>query len=228
VPDTYWPYFRERQDVLASHRGYDAGALDMGAMLATSIRGKFFAAKVTRLLVDLNRSEHHPRLHDPAIHALPATDRAEIKRQYYTPYRQQVESYIADRISRGSVVIHISSHSFTPVLEGVQRSADVGLLYDPRRPGEQAFALRWQSILIDQGPFLRVRRNYPYRGTSDGFTTYLRKRFDAHHYVGLELEINQRWPLGVAKDWESLQHIVAESFRQVLNTQAVAGVSTRT
>jgi hypothetical protein len=26
---------------------------------------------------------------------------------------------------------------------------------------------------------LRVRRNYPYRNSADGFTTYLRRRFDA-------------------------------------------------
>jgi hypothetical protein len=36
-----------------------------------------------------------------------------------------------------------------------------------------------------------VRRNYPYRGTADGFTTYLRRQFSARKYLGIELEVNQ-------------------------------------
>ncbi|HKU87791.1 MAG TPA: N-formylglutamate amidohydrolase, partial [Casimicrobiaceae bacterium] len=35
-------------------------------------------------------------------------------------------------------------------------------------------------------------RNYPYRGRSDALTRYLRERFDAAAYAGIELEINQR------------------------------------
>ena len=38
-------------------------------------------------------------------------------------------------MSRGRRVIHISSHSFTPELNGKVRRADVGLLYDPGSPG---------------------------------------------------------------------------------------------
>jgi hypothetical protein len=40
-------------------------------------------------------------------------------------------------------------------------------------------------------PHLRVRRNRPYRGTSDGLTTHLRRRFAAKDYAGIELELNQ-------------------------------------
>ena len=41
-------------------------------------------------------------------------------------------------MARGRRVIHISSHSFTPELDGKVRSADVGLLYHPGRHGEAA------------------------------------------------------------------------------------------
>jgi hypothetical protein len=34
--------------------------------------------------------------------------------------------------------------------------------------------------------------NYPYQGTSDGFTTHLRKKFPDSQYVGIELEVNQK------------------------------------
>ena len=37
-----------------------------------------------------------------------------------------------------------------------------------------------------------MRRNYPYRGTSDGLTRYLRKRYADRDYCGIELEVNQK------------------------------------
>ncbi len=39
---------------------------------------------------------------------------------------------------------------------------------------------------------LKIRRNYPYLGKADGFTTYLRRRFLPCDYAGIELEVNQR------------------------------------
>jgi len=41
-------------------------------------------------------------------------------------------------------------------------------------------------------PYWITRRNYPYLGCSDGFTTWLRQRFPERCYVGIELEINQK------------------------------------
>ena len=41
-------------------------------------------------------------------------------------------------------------------------------------------------------PRWTTRRNYPYRGTGDGLTRYLRSRFDDASYCGIELEINQK------------------------------------
>jgi hypothetical protein len=39
---------------------------------------------------------------------------------------------------------------------------------------------------------MKVRFNYPYKGTSDGLTTTLRKKFGPQ-YVGIEIEINQKF-----------------------------------
>ena len=36
-----------------------------------------------------------------------------------------------------------------------------------------------------------MRRNYPYRGTSDGQVVELRRRFRDGRYLGIELELNQ-------------------------------------
>jgi hypothetical protein len=47
-------------------------------------------------------------------------------------------------------------------------------------------------VLADRRPEMRVRRNYPYLGKTDGLTTYLRRQFPAEQYLGIELEVNQR------------------------------------
>jgi predicted N-formylglutamate amidohydrolase len=94
--------------------------------------------------------------------------------------------------ARGDRVVHVAVHSFTPSLRGVRRNADLGLLYDPARSGELALARRWRAALREVAPELCVRMNYPYRGTSDGIQTELRRRFGARDYVGIEIEVNQK------------------------------------
>jgi predicted N-formylglutamate amidohydrolase len=88
-------------------------------------------------------------------------------------------------------VIHVSSHSFTPALDGKVRRADVGLLYDPARQGEAALCARWKASLAVIAPEVRVRRNYPYAGKGDGVTSALRRSHPRGAYIGIELEINQ-------------------------------------
>jgi hypothetical protein len=51
---------------------------------------------------------------------------------------------------------------------------------------------RWSRELRISRPELRVRLNYPYRGTSDGLTTALRREHAAASYIGIEIEMNQR------------------------------------
>lgn len=210
VPPVYRACFRGQDAVLASHRGHDPGALAMARDLAASLDAPLICARTTRLLVDLNRSLHHPRLFSEFTRALPTDDKVRILRRYYLPYRRRAEDRIAAAIAAGGRVVHVSSHSFTPVLDGVVRRADVGLLYDPARAGEAALCRAWLAALRRRAPELRLRRNYPYTGTSDGFTAYLRRRFGAHAYVGIELEINQAIVAGPRRVWHRLRaHVTA-------------------
>jgi predicted N-formylglutamate amidohydrolase len=116
-------------------------------------------------------------------------------------------------VSRRRRVIHISSHSFTPELDGKVRSADVGLLYHPGRRGEAELCARWKSSLAELAPQLRVRRNYPYAGKGDGLTSYLRQRFAPSVYVGIELEINQSIVLAAGRRWATLRSSLIDSLR---------------
>ena len=115
-----------------------------------------------------------------------------------------METEVARRIAAGQRVVHIASHSFTPELGGVVRQADVAFLYDPRRVGEGLFAARWLGALKRLRPDLKLRRNYPYEGKGDGLTALLRKRHAATAYVGLELEVNQRFFVAGGPAWTAL------------------------
>ena len=130
-----------------------------------------------------------------------------------------MESEIARRVAEKEAVIHIASHSFTPVFGGIVGHADVAWLYDPRRPGEMLLARRWQAALAQRAPGLRSRRNYPYQGRSDGLASQLRKRHPDASYVGIELEVNQRFVLQGGVSWDSLRSDLVESLEAAMSTQ---------
>ena len=213
IPVPYRRLFRERRALLSSHRGYDPGALVMAKALASAFKAPLVTSTVSRLLVDLNRSIGHPQLFSVATRGVPAKLRAQIVEQYYRPYRAQVERLVRQSVSRGRRVIHISSHSFTPELDGEVRLADVGLLYHPCRYGEAGLCARWKASLAAFVPELRVRRNYPYAGKGDGLTSHLRLRFTSNAYVGVELEINQSIVLIGGPRWTALRRTLIDSLR---------------
>ncbi|MGZ0019277.1 N-formylglutamate amidohydrolase [Nitrosomonas sp. wSCUT-2] len=209
IPPAYQLLFRDHEAVLASHRGYDPGALLMAKAIAQQLNAPLFAATTSRLLIDLNRSMGHPQLFSEFTRNLPPIIKEKILDHYYRPYRQRVETAIAQAIQRGSRVIHLSSHSFTPQLHGKVRKTDIGLLYDPSSEWEQLLCRQWQQSLRQELPGLTIRRNYPYTGTADGFTVYLRRRFASGWYAGIELEVNQKYFLDDRRKWRSLRRMIA-------------------
>ena len=208
IPPRHRHLFHGHEDLLQTHRGYDAGGLTMAKDLAEAFRAPLFMATISRLLIDLNRSIGHPRLYSEATRAAPAGVRREILETHYLPYRNQVEAHIANEIAKGRRVVHISSHSFTPVLDGEVRNAHIGLLYDPGRAAEAELCKAWQTALKTSAPETRVRRNYPYTGKSDGFTAHLRRRFAQARYAGIELEVNQQQVLQGGHGWRRLRKAI--------------------
>lgn len=189
VPAKYAHLFEGAGDVLPTHRGYDLGALDAARAFGRKFGVAPFTATTTRLVVDLNRSPGNRNVFSAYTRSLPAEQRAAALDAHYWPYRNAVEAAVAG--SR-SPVLHVSTHSFTPVLRGEVRNCDVGFLYDPARRGEVRFIEAWYAALREAAPSLVLRRNYPYRGVSDSLVTHLRLRYGRRGYVGMELEINQK------------------------------------
>jgi predicted N-formylglutamate amidohydrolase len=216
VPARYRHLFRGLQRDLQTHLGYDFGAHQMARELAAAFNAPLVASTVTRLVVDLNRSAGHPRLHGETVRNLPREERERILADHYLPYRAEGENLVENAIARGRRVIHVSAHSFTPELNGKVRTADVGLLYDPARSGEVRLGARWKAAIELTAPPLRVRRNYPYAGKDDGFMPYLRSRYRPAAYIGIEVEINQAIVIGTPRRWSALRSVVIESLRAAL------------
>jgi len=198
VPAAYAALFAGRAQLLASHRAYDRGALPLARQLARALGAAGVFATTTRLLVDLNRSLGHPQLFSEFTRRLPPAERDALVRRHWRPHRDAVAAQLARLLAPGRRVVHVAVHSFTPVWNGRRRPLEIGLLYDPSRASEHRFARAWQQALADEAPALRVRRNQPYRGTSDGLTTALRRGHAPDRYLGIELEVNQRLLVGDA------------------------------
>lgn len=192
VPRPFRSLFLGHEGLLATHRGWDPGTADLARRLADGFGVDALIADITRLLVDLNRSAHHPRVFSEFTRRLPREERVVLLERWHEPHWERVRDTVAAAAENGRTVLHLGVHSFTPVLDGQERRADLAILYDPSRPRERRLAERWSTELRTRFPAVRVRRNYPYRGRSDGLTTALRRRFPEERYLGIEIEVNQR------------------------------------
>jgi hypothetical protein len=67
------------------------------------------------------------------------------------------------------------------------------LLFDPDRDNEAGFCGRYGDALKTLLPDKVISFNEPYKGIDDGFTTHLRTVFDNEKYLGIEIEVNQKY-----------------------------------
>jgi predicted N-formylglutamate amidohydrolase len=208
IPARFRPLFSAA--FLNTHRGYDPGALTVARDIAAATRAPLFYSTISRLLVELNRPLGHPQ---HFFKDFPKTTQDALLRRYYFPYWNAV----GKAARRGGRVIHLSVHSFTPRMRGETRKVDVGLLFDPRRAPEAAFCKRWRAALQGLSPRLRVRYNDPYPGVFPSLVDALRQELGPRRYVGIQIEVNQKFPRGDAQRWRKLRRILVESFRATLN-----------
>lgn len=190
VPEPYRGLFEGQEDVLKTHRAWDPGALGVAEYLALAFHAPLFICTTTRLLIEANRSLNAADLFSSFSNHLPQNEKDKLRETTYLPFRQAAEAQIANC---PLPVLHLSIHTFTPIWNGQERKVDIGLLFDPERPREAAIALRLQQILISSLPDYHIALNEPYKGTDDGFTTYLRTRFGDDRYAGIEIEVNQKF-----------------------------------
>ena len=181
--------------VFQSHVAWDPGTAAVGRILSENLGAPLLLGTATRLVADLNRSPHNPEavpeiafgVPIPGNQGLTETERADRLARHHTPYWKMARDWVRARIDRRPV-LHLSIHSFTPVLDGELRSMSVGIMYDPSRPLEVPLARAWIAALRDRG--IETADNGPYDGRNDALTTALRREFPADRYVAIQIEHN--------------------------------------
>lgn len=215
IPKPYQHHFAHHKNHLNSHRGFDAGALQLAKIIAKISDTPLFYSETSRLLVDINRSVHHNKLFSAVSRSFNKQQKEEILNKYYFPYRNSVESDMSKLISSKQKVLHLSVHTFVPVLDKVKRNVDIGFLYDPVKKTEKELCKKWADHLRVMDADLLIRFNSPYKGKSDGFTTYLRKKY-LRNYMGIELEVNQKFSINSGNTWKTLCKKIAFSLCKII------------
>lgn len=204
IPKEFLDIIQIDNNVLNSHYGYDAGALDLANFLYKNLKEqyncKILINTITRLLIDFNRSLNHPKLFSKYSKKLPENYKKFLLEKYQI-FRNNSKNYIEDSFKKNIKTLHLSIHSFTNILNQKIRKTEIGILFDPKRQDEYQFAKIIKSNLSYQCHF-----NLPYRGISDGHTQSLRLSF-TKNYLGIEIEVNQKFlnkkkcfPLQLKKD----------------------------
>lgn len=215
VPPRWRSVLPNTHPVLRTHRGWDPGAGEMARRAARTLDAPLVCAGWTRLLVDPNRSPGNARALSEFTRNLDAEAQRRLWDTLHAPHWRKVRAVVDGARAGGRRCLHVGVHSFTPVRNGRRRSTDVGILYDPHRPAELALALTWQAALQDALPDLRVHRNRPYLGSSDGLTTALRRALPASGYLGIELELSQRLIRAGGRRWHRVQQACIDTLRAV-------------
>lgn len=213
VPERWRGLFAGSEAILAGHRGWDPGAAELGARLATRLDAPLLEGRITRLLIDLNRPAGHPRRFSEFSRPLPASERRELEVEYWQPHWERFGAHL-DRLP--GRILHLACHSFTPVMVGRERAVDIGLLYDPGRPGERAWCRALRARLQQQLPDWRIRMNQPYRGVSSSLGQYHRRGYGDDRFISVEIEISQG-RIALAQ-WPSAQAAIAEAVKVTLES----------
>ncbi len=157
------------------HIAYDIGAAGVARALAAELGAPVVLSRYSRLLIDPNRGDDDPtlimRISDGAVvpgnRELDAHERGVRLDRYYRPYHLAIARVIDAAMGAGVPPILVSIHSFTPVMKGVERPWQVGILWD-KDP-------RFASPMLDYlraGTGCVVGDNEPYSGILTGDTLW--------------------------------------------------------
>jgi predicted N-formylglutamate amidohydrolase len=220
VPREYRALGLKRADRV-EHIGWDIGAHALQRAIAARLDAPWVASRWSRLLVDCNREPDDPSLilaksdgvDVPGNAKISAAERRRRLEAYHAPYHRAVERTIRRTLARAHAcdpparVRLLALHSFTPVMNGVPRELDIGVLYDayPRLAHRLGSAIRRAGY--------RVRYNEPYSGLA-GLIYSARRHGDAAGIEYVELEVNNallREPRRIAR----IARDVAAALREI-------------
>ena len=124
------------------HLAWDIGAKALTESLADSLGATAVLAEYSRLVVDCNRNLFDPgaflEFGDGVViygnRRLNRTQKEQRAAEIYWPYHNAVDAEVNRLSALGRRPAFFSIHSFTPVLNGVARDVEIGILWDKDRP----------------------------------------------------------------------------------------------
>lgn len=123
-------------DALASHIAWDMGAAALARQLSSRLDATLILSNYSRLVIDCNRAPESAEsivsnsagITVPGNSQIDKQERSRRRRTLFEPYQQAIASILARR-DRDSARL-LSIHSFTPVLDGIERPWAIGVCYE--------------------------------------------------------------------------------------------------
>ena len=196
-----------------SHLALDIGAADLARRLAELLSAAAVLAGYSRLVVDLNRElldgeaflEFGDGVVIPKNRNLSAADREARADALYRPYHEAIRREVGRLTEAVGVPAIIAIHSFTPVLNGVSRPWEIGILWDADRrvPNALLEGLRADGFVVGD--------NEPYSGKApQDFTIDHHAEAAGLPHAGIEVRQDLiDHPEGVERVAKSLHRIIA-------------------
>lgn len=161
------------QAELDRHIGWDIGAAAVTESLSARLDAPAFLAGYSRLIVDCNRPPGAPTAMPaasdgtevPANRAISPAEAEARREAFFRPYHEAIAAFLDRCLEAGATPVLVAVHSFTPVLDGVARPWEVGLLWEH----DDRLVRPLADALAALRPGLAIGHNEPYaiRGPSD-------------------------------------------------------------
>jgi predicted N-formylglutamate amidohydrolase len=176
------------QAEMERHIAYDIGAAALAERLAVRLEACLIRQTYSRLVIDCNRdpsrSDAIPTRADgtdvPGNLALGAASRQARVDAIHAPYHRAVTAELDARAALGLKTALVLIHSFTPVMDGLVRPWEVGVLH-------QRNALSLEALtLLRAEPGLTVGDNEPYAMDAIDYTAPVHAQARGLEYLELE------------------------------------------
>ena len=175
-------------DVLQSHVAWDIGAAVLARDVSRRLDAQCILAPYSRLVYDCNRDSgaddavpvRSGGFAIPGNEGLSSTDVSGRQQAYSEPFHECVSAALDEA---GPSAALVTVHSFTPLLNGLRRRLDVGVIHDEDETLAQALMACAEEMAGSD-----VRLNEPYCA-DDGVTHTLRKHGVARELPNVMIEV---------------------------------------
>jgi len=197
-------------EVLGHHVAWDIGIANLARRLSSSFDAPAVLANYSRLVIDLNRhlddETSIPLQSDgvviPGNQGLMAEQVEQRIETFFYPYHAAVSSVLDGVVRRDKIPLVVSLHSFTPVIGGISRPWNVGVLW--HNDDRVAFPLIQRLRAV---PGLCVGDNEPYHAKEPvGYSMEIHAERHGFPHALLEIRQNEISSVIGQERWAGLLH----------------------